>query len=152
MFPNIPGSEYTRITQPSECVWMSMDNSLICLIMSEYGRIMNTNLTLLRLVSLRSQFAIFENSLKKNLRYFRKKLCLRCLAGLWICYRSWIYQGSEYARVLIRKMLNNISDCVKKTFLFFTASLILTWISIRIIYFVAINTSQSDLNESLKRI
>ena len=129
-----------------------MDNSLICLIMSEYGRILNTNLTLLRLVLLRSQFAIFENSAKKNLRYFRKKLCRRCLTRLWICYRSWIYHGSEYARVLIRKMLNNISDFVKKTFLFFPASLILTWISIRIIYFVAINTAQSDLDGSLKRI
>ena len=47
-------------------------------------------------------------------------------------------------------------SCVKKTFLHFTVSLTLAWISIRVIYirdyFVAINTSQSDLNESLKRI
>ena len=32
------------------------------------------------------------------------------------------------------KMLGNISDCVKKIFLYFTASLIIAWISIRIIY------------------
>ena len=32
------------------------------------------------------------------------------------------------------KMLGNISDCVKKIFLYFTASLIIAWISKRIIY------------------
>ena len=46
-------------------------------------------------------------------------------------------------------MLGNISDCVKKIFLDFTASLNLGWIFIQIIYirvyFVAINISQSDL-------
>ena len=53
-------------------------------------------------------------------------------------------------------MLGNISDCVKKIFLYFTTSLILAWISLQIIhtrvYFIAMNTSQSDLNESSKRI
>ena len=47
------------------------------------------------------------------------------------------------------KMLSNINDCVKKIFLYFTASLILAWISIQIIYtrvcFIAMNTYQSDL-------
>ena len=43
---------------------------------------------------------------KKNLHYFRKTLCRRCLRELWIYLRSWIYQrseygsGSEYGRVL----------------------------------------------------
>ena len=46
-----------------------------------------------------SQFSIFENSVKKNLHYFRKRLFRRCLTGLWICLRSWIYQGSEYVMV-----------------------------------------------------
>ena len=51
--------------------------------------------------------------------------------------------------ILYRKMLGNISDCVKKIFLSFTASLIKAWISIRIIH---MNTSPSDLNESSKLI
>ena len=89
-------------------------------------RTLNTNSTLLRPVSLRSQFPIFENSAKKNLHYFRKTIYCRCWAGLWICLKYtkvlnisgfwicqgskyakflnipgfWIYQGSEYARVL----------------------------------------------------
>ena len=58
--------------------------------------------------------------------------------------------------ILYRKMLGNISDCVKKIFLYFTASLIKAWISIRIIYtkvyFISMNTSPSDLNESSKLI
>ena len=69
------------------------------------------------------------------------------------CRLKWL---SHKASCLCGKMLGNISDCVKKAFLYFTASLTLAWISIRIIYirvyFVAINTSQSDLNESLKCI
>ena len=95
-------SEYTRVlnipgfTQSSECVWISLDTSWICLIMSQYDRMLNTNSTLLRPASVRSQFPIFENSAKKNLHYFRKTLCRRCLTGLWICLRSWIHQGSEY--------------------------------------------------------
>ena len=38
------------------------------------------------------------------------------------------------------KMLGNISDCVKKIFVYFTASLILAWIPI--------NTYQPDMNVS----
>ena len=95
-------SEYTRVLnipgfrQSSECVWISLDTSWICLIMSQYDRMLNTNSTLLRPASVRSQFPIFENSAKKNLHYFRKTFCRRCLTGLWICLRSWIHQGSEY--------------------------------------------------------
>ena len=69
-------------------------------------RMLNTNSTLLRSVSLRSQLAIFEDKAKNNLHYFRKTLYRRCLTELWICFMSWIYQcswygsDSEYARVL----------------------------------------------------
>ena len=38
--------------------------------MSEYARMLNTNLILMRLVSLKSHFAILENGAKKNLHYF----------------------------------------------------------------------------------
>ena len=103
---NMPGfwicqaTEYTWVTQASECAWISLVNSWICLIMSEYATMFNTNSTFLQPVSLRSQFAIFEKSAKKNLHYFHKMLYRRCLTGLWICLRSWIYQGFEYTRVL----------------------------------------------------
>ena len=43
---------------------------------------------------------LFENSAKKNLHYFRKTFYRRCLTGLWVYLRSWIYQGSKYTRVL----------------------------------------------------
>ena len=38
--------------------------------MSEYARMLNTNSILLRLVSLKSQFAMLQNGAKKNLHYF----------------------------------------------------------------------------------
>ena len=75
-------------------------------------RMLTTNSTLLRPVSLRSQLAIFENKAKKNLHYFRKTLYRRCLTELsiflevlnisvfWIWLWFWICEGSEYARVL----------------------------------------------------
>ena len=74
--------------------------------MSECARILNTDLTSLQLVSLRSEFSIIEKSAKKNLHYFCKTLYRRCLRELWFCLRSWIYQssvygsGSKYAGVL----------------------------------------------------
>ena len=74
--------------------------------MSEDARMLNNNLILLHPVSLRLQFPIFGNSVKKNLHYFRKILYHRRLTGLWTCLRSWMYQdfeyasGSKYARVL----------------------------------------------------
>ena len=55
-----------------------------------------TNSSLLWLVSLRLEIAIFEKSTYKNLHYFRKTLYRRCLRGFWSCLRPWIYQGSEY--------------------------------------------------------
>ena len=69
----------------------------------------------------------------------------------------WSTTQSNNAQV--GKMLDNISDCVKKTFLYFTAlfyfSSILTWISIQLIniraYFFTINTYQSDLNGVIKK-
>ena len=94
------GFEYTGVTQTSDCAWISLDKSWICLIMSEYARMLNTNLTLLLPVSLTLEFTIFENGAKKNLHYFRKTLYRRCLEKLWICLRSWICQGSEYTRAL----------------------------------------------------
>ena len=57
---------------------------------------LNINFTLLQPVSLRSQFAIFENSSKKNLHCFRKTFNRKCLTELWICLRTWICQGSKY--------------------------------------------------------
>ena len=94
------GFEYTGVTQTSDCAWISLDKSWICLIMSEYARMFNTNLTLLLPVSLTLQFVIFENGAKKNLRYFRKTHYRRFLKKLWICLRSWIYQCSKYTRAL----------------------------------------------------
>ena len=76
-----PGPENIGVTQ-AECVWISLNNSWICLIISEYVEMSNTNLTLLPPVSLRSQFSIFENSARKNLHCFRKTLYRRCLTGL----------------------------------------------------------------------
>ena len=75
------GTEYvsTGVIEASECAWM-----------------LNTNSTLLRPVSLRSQFTIFENKAKKNLHYFRQTLYRGFLRKMWICLRFWIYQGSEY--------------------------------------------------------
>ena len=76
-----PGPENIGVTQ-ADCVWISLNNSWICLIISEYVEMSNTNLTLLPPVSLRSQFSIFENSARKNLHCFRKTLYRRCLTGL----------------------------------------------------------------------
>ena len=74
---NIPGfwickdSEYSKITQDSECIWIiSLDNSWICLIMSEYTRMLSTNSTLFRPVSLRLQFAIFKKQFKREFALF----------------------------------------------------------------------------------
>ena len=57
---------------------------------------LNTNSTLFRPVSLMTKFAIFGKCAKKKLHNFCKTLYRRCLRGLWIYLRSWIYQGSEY--------------------------------------------------------
>ena len=58
--------EYAGITQLSQCVWISLDSSCICLIIIKYARMLNTNSTLLWLVSRRLLFPIFENSAKKK--------------------------------------------------------------------------------------
>ena len=75
---------------------MSEDSSSMYLIMSENARILNTNLILLRVVSLRSQFVLFEKSAKKSLHCFCKTLYCWCLARWWICFRYSIYQSGEY--------------------------------------------------------
>ena len=64
------GSHYTGFTLASVCTWISLDSSWICLIMCDYPRMLNTSLILSRMVSLRSQFVIFENSAKMNLHLF----------------------------------------------------------------------------------
>ena len=65
------GSEVTKVTQASECVWISLDNLWISLIMSEYVRMLNTNSTLFQPVSLRSQFLPYlKNSVKKYLHFY----------------------------------------------------------------------------------
>ena len=67
MVLNIPGfwiyhsSEHTGVTQASECAVISLDTSWICLVMTEYARMLNTNSTLLGPVSWRSGFVIFAN-------------------------------------------------------------------------------------------
>ena len=99
------GSEYAMVLNLSG-FWIYRDYKgfWLCLhcswVIPEYARVLNTNSTLLQPVSLRSQFAIFENSVKKNLHYFRKTIYRRCLRKMWICLGSWIYQNSEYGRVL----------------------------------------------------
>ena len=101
-------SEYTRVlnipgfTQSSECVWISLDTSWICLIMSQYDRMLNTNSTLLRPASVRSQFPIFENSAKKICTIFAK----RSVADVWQdCEYAW---GPEYIRVLNMALVLNM--------------------------------------------
>ena len=110
------GSEYTGITQACECGIISLDTSWICLVMTEYARMLNTNSTLLQRVSWRSEFAIFKKCAKKNLHYFHKT-CYYVWEGCeYTCNSeytnivnmdlflnmtgSWIYQGSEYTRIL----------------------------------------------------
>ena len=74
-----------------------LQDKIDCLWNCSRLQMLNTNSTILRPVSLSSQFDIFANSAKKNLHYFCKTLYRSCgLTGFWICLRSWIYQGSEY--------------------------------------------------------
>ena len=47
--------------------------------MSKNAKMLNTNLILLRVVSARLQYAIFEKGAKKNLHWFCKTLYRRCL-------------------------------------------------------------------------
>ena len=89
------GSKYTRGLNTLRSHRLLIVPEYTCVI-PEYAKMLNVNSTLLRPVSLKSQFAIFENSVKKNLHYFRKALCRRCLRKLWMCLRSWTYQGSKY--------------------------------------------------------
>ena len=109
--------EYTRFTQATVCSWMSKDSSSIDLFISENARILNTNLILLLVVSLRSQFSILEKSAKRNLDSFCKMLYGRCLTGRWICFRCSICQGweygsaSKYARVLYIPVLRIFEGC-----------------------------------------
>ena len=91
------GSEYTTFTLASECTWISLDKSWICLIMSHYARMLKTSLILSRVVSLRSQFVIFENSAKINLHYYHKTLYQRFFTDLWIHLRSWRWTCSGFA-------------------------------------------------------
>ena len=55
------GSEYTWVALATECTWISLYTSRICLIMCDYARMLNTNLILSRVVSLKSRFVIFES-------------------------------------------------------------------------------------------
>ena len=110
------GSEYTRVTQACECGIISLDTSWICLAMTEYARMLNTNSTLLQRVSWRSEFALFKKCAKKNLHYFYKTIYYVWEGCKYTCNPeytsilnmdlflnmkgSWIYQGSEYTRIL----------------------------------------------------
>ena len=64
--------------------------------MFENARIFNTNLIIISVVSLRSQFDILEKSAKKNMHCFCKMLYWRCLTGLGIWFAAWIWHGWEY--------------------------------------------------------
>ena len=65
-------------------------------------RMLNTNLTLLRPVSLRSQLAVFENKARKNLHYFVKQF----MTDAWqSCEHAW---GPEYTSVLDMALILNM--------------------------------------------
>ena len=61
------GCEYTGFALASKCTQKYLGSSLICLIMCDYAKMLSTSLVLSRVVSVRSQFVIFENSAKINL-------------------------------------------------------------------------------------
>ena len=99
------GSEYTGVTLAAECTWISLDTSWICLIMCDYARMLNTSLILSWVVSLRSQFVIFENSTKINLHWFHKmpylkkvqrRICIGfvklSIADVWQSHDAWYLQ------------------------------------------------------------
>ena len=111
---NMPGFwiwqafEYTRvfyflgfwIYQGYISFWMCLNilgNCWMCLIMSKYAAIMNTNFALLRSAS---QFTIFGNNAKKNLHYFCKIFYRGCLTVY-----AW---GSEYNMFLNMALVLNM--------------------------------------------
>ena len=61
------GSEYTGFALASKCTRKYLGSSLICLIVCDYAKMLSTSSVLSRVVSVRSQFVIFENSAKINL-------------------------------------------------------------------------------------
>ena len=137
----------------------------ICIKKYSYHSWNNTGVNLQPWIRSLRQTARFQSprknrKLPQNINMFFQPMSDIYTLIMWLLADSW-FEIMEFNQILlipafwhwkIGKMLDSISDCVKKTFLYFTASLILICISIRIIYFVAINTSQSDLNESLKCI
>ena len=81
------GSAYTGVIQTFECSLISLDNSWICLIMSEYTRMLNTNWPYCDRSRWGRNLANLKKRAKKNLHYFHKALYRRCLRGLWVYLR-----------------------------------------------------------------
>ena len=94
---------------------------------------MYTNSTLLRLVLVRLQFALFENNAKNNLRYFRTiadiwQGCEYALDPEYISVLSmalvlnmpgfWICQGYEYSNVLIIPRLDKLLNVSEYSWIF----------------------------------
>ena len=122
------GSVYTGVIQTFECFLISLDNSWICLIMSKYARMLNTNWLYCDRSRWGRNLANLKKRAKKNLHYFHKALFVdvwegceyTCgpkytrvlngalvlyakvldILGSWIWVWFWICQGSEYTIIL----------------------------------------------------
>ena len=102
------------------------------------------------------QIYLYKNQFYKHKSNIKKSL-ITCGINSWLWHKvpTWhnflllfflymivvnVYLQLDTTSVVIfsanhfRKMLGNTSDCVRKIFLYFTASLILAWISMRIKY------------------
>ena len=98
------GSEYTGVTQTSECALISLHHSWICLFMSDYARMLNTNSILLWPVSLISELAIFEKKVQKRICIIFVKFSI---ADVWEgCEYTW---SPENTRVLNMALVPNMS-------------------------------------------
>ena len=65
--------KYTGLTQATKSLWTSKPGSWIDLNMFENARMFNTDLILISVVSIRSQFDILEKSATKKLDCFLKR-------------------------------------------------------------------------------
>ena len=111
---NIPGvwiyqgSEYAGVIQAFECAWISLDNSWTCLIVSEYPRMLNSNLSYCD----RS----CEDCNLPYLKIVQKNICIILVK----CSIEDVWQGCEHAwdpeyRVLNMALVLNIPGfCIYK--------------------------------------
>ena len=133
------GSEYARVlnlsefwiswVSPGHWIWLNVQAWILNRFnMSKNARIFNTNLILILVVSLRSQFDILEKSAKTNLHCFLKRSIRDSWhgqkyaseneyskvenMGLFLNMPGFsIYQGSEYARILNVPVLLIFEGC-----------------------------------------